>query len=106
MALRSGIHRRFKDETGKTYAKLTVLRFDGIRKGQPYFGCRCDCGQLVSVRGPNLRSGNTRSCGCSRSKSAQRLRGKMAMRTLSHNFVLGKADPASPKTKWVTCCKF
>ncbi len=106
MHLQSGIQRRFKDETGKTYGKLTVLRFEGMRKGQPYFVCRCNCGREVSVRGPNLRSGNTRSCGCSRKKSGNRQRGKMVLKVFSHNLVLGKAGPALPKTQWVTICKF
>lgn len=31
--------------------------------------CICDCGQTVEVSGPDLRSGNTKSCGCQRYKS-------------------------------------
>ena len=105
MQLRSGIL-RFKDETGKTYAKLAVLHFEGMRKGQPYFACRCECGGEVSVRGANLRSGNTKSCGCSRRSPVRRQRGKMVMKTFSHNLVLGKANPTSSKTEWVTICVF
>jgi hypothetical protein len=97
--------RRFKDETGKKYGKLTALGFDGLRNGQPYFLCRCDCGQEVSVRGANLRSENTTSCGCSRETSSPRKRGKMVLQTFCQNLVFGKADPTSKRTKWVTCCK-
>lgn len=28
------------------------------------FLCKCDCGNIVSVRGQNLLSGSTKSCGC------------------------------------------
>src|ERR1022692_3301692 len=94
---------RFKDETGKTYGRLTVLRFDRMRGDTPFFLCRCDCGQEVCVRGANLRSENTRSCGCSRRKSAPR-RGTMVCKTFGQNFVFGKADPTSKKTLWVTGC--
>jgi hypothetical protein len=97
---------RFKDETGKRHGKLTVLRFDEMRKGQPYWTCQCDCGREVSVRGANLRSGNTKSCGCSRRTSAQHFRGRMVLQTLSGNFVFGKADPTSKNTLWVTFCRF
>jgi len=103
MVLQSGAARRFKDETGKTYGKLSVLRLDDVRNHQPYFICQCGCGKEVSVRGANLRSGNTKTCGCSR-RSAIR-RGKMAMRTFGQVLVLGKTDPTSPKTRWVTLCK-
>jgi hypothetical protein len=98
--------RRFKDETGKKYGRLTVLRFDETRAGQPFFECQCDCGQKVSVRGANLRSKNTTSCGCSRKTSTPRHRGKMVLQTFGGAFVFGKADPNSKKTDWVTCCKF
>jgi hypothetical protein len=106
MQLQSGIQRRFKDETGNTYGRLTVLRFEGMQKGQPYFVCRCDCGKEVSVRGANLRSGNTTSCGCSRKKFEKRHRGKMVLKVFGHVLVLGKADPTLPKTEWVTICTF
>ena len=98
--------RRFKDETGNRYSRLTVLRFDRMRGDQPYFACRCDCGKDVSVRGANLRSKNTQSCGCSRRKSAAWPRGKMVLQRFGTNLVLGKADPNSKKTRWVTCCIF
>lgn len=105
MPLRSGIL-RFKDETGNTYAKLVVLRFERMRKGEPYFACRCECGHEVSVRGANLRSGNTKSCGCSRRRSGNHHRGKMRMKIISHEWVLGKADPTSAKTEWMTVCEY
>jgi hypothetical protein len=103
MALQSGIRRRFKDETGKRYGKLEVLRFYEMRKGQPYWTCQCDCGRKKPVRGANLRSGNTSSCGCSRRKVRK---GKLVCRTISRQFVIGRVDPNSSKSKWVAQCVF
>jgi len=95
---------RLKDETGKLHGKLTVLRFDRMRKGQPHWICRCWCGREVSVRGANLRSSNTKSCGsCFRKKPR---RGKMFLQTFGHVLVIGKADPTDPKTKWGFLCKW
>jgi len=94
---------RFKDETGKWYDKLRVLRFDKMRNGQPYWVCKCWCGKELSVRGANLRSGNTTSCGCSRKKPR---RGKMVLEVFGHVLVIGKADPKDPKTKWMFFCRW
>jgi hypothetical protein len=97
--------RRFKDETEKTYGMLRVLRFDQMRKGQPFFVCRCACGQELSVRGPNLRSGNTTSCGCSRRKFMPKERGRIQMQTLCGVRVWGRVKhPESGKTVCLTSC--
>ena len=59
---------RVKDETGNVYGKLTVLEFAGIaiksQKGA-YWLCRCECGKEVVVVGKTLRTGQTKTCGCS-----------------------------------------
>jgi hypothetical protein len=91
--------RRFKDETGKRYGKLKVLRFDEMRNGQPYFVCRCVCGAEVSIRGANLRSGNTKSCGCSRKKFWD---WKKGCRQIGPLFVWGRGEGS--KSKWFTIC--
>ena len=98
--------RRFKDETGKRYGMLTVLRFHEVRNGQPFFACRCECGQQLSVRGANLRSGNTTSCGCSRRKSGPHRRGKMVGEVFCGSRVWGKANPTSRKSLWLTVCMY
>ncbi len=51
------------DLTGKTYNRLIVIRRDTERSGV-YWICRCECGNIVSVRTNNLTSGSTKSCGC------------------------------------------
>lgn len=60
-------NRLTKDETGKTYGRLVVLEYDFNRDNEAWWKCRCECGNIVSVRGADLRSGNTRSCGCVKS---------------------------------------
>lgn len=57
---------RFVDETGNKYGKLTVLKQDGWEdeRREAIWICECECGNIVKVRGGNLRSGNSKSCGC------------------------------------------
>ncbi len=64
-----------KDETGKRYTRLLVLEHVGSDKHHnKVYRCQCDCGELRNVSGNDLRTGNTKSCGClSRENSAKRL---------------------------------
>ena len=57
---------RFVDEIGNKYGKLTVLSQDGWvhKRREAIWVCKCDCGNTIKVRGGNLRTGNTKSCGC------------------------------------------
>ncbi len=59
----------FNDISGKRYGSLTVIkRVDHSVKqaNKPYWICECDCGKMVTVKGSNLQSGGTKSCGCNR----------------------------------------
>lgn len=57
------------DLTGKKFGRLTVInrsKNDYVYKGKiyPRWNCICDCGTPVEVLGDELRSGNSKSCGC------------------------------------------
>lgn len=55
-----------KNEIGKKYGKLTVIKMCPERnsRGLIQWICKCDCGNEIIVSGADLRSGNTQSCGC------------------------------------------
>lgn len=60
--------------TGERYGRLTALYLTAERSPSAW-ACQCDCGVIRTVRLCNLRSGNTRSCGClDREMAAARLR--------------------------------
>lgn len=59
----------FQDLTGRTFVRLTVLRFSHWRKapcGKKKFMwiCRCQCGTEKTIDGQCMRAGLTQSCGC------------------------------------------
>lgn len=56
------------DRTGHVYNHLTVIKRDRQRGNTSYWTCRCECGTEVVVQASNLVSGNTKSCGCHRSR--------------------------------------
>ena len=51
---------------GKRFGRLTVVEFDRLQNHKTYWKCLCSCGLTVIATGNNLRSGNTKSCGCLR----------------------------------------
>lgn len=58
---------RKKDLAGQTFGKLTVIK-PGTKtlNGHISWLCRCECGNKLTVASHHLISGNTQSCGCSK----------------------------------------
>ena len=53
------------DLTGQRFGRLTVLHRDGSTSCRhAAWKCQCDCGEVRTICGKHLRSGNTKSCGC------------------------------------------
>lgn len=51
------------------FGHLVVIEPAGkANNGKPTWKCKCDCGKEVIVAVSNLWSGNTKTCGCSRTK--------------------------------------
>lgn len=62
---RQGPHVLVKDMSGERFGKLTVLHWAGSTPNrQALWSCACDCGRTAIVRGVQLRTGRTTSCGC------------------------------------------
>ena len=60
------MEKKYIDETGSRFGRLTVLRKAEKRQGSnlTHWVCECDCGNIKEVSRPNLITGHTRSCGC------------------------------------------
>lgn len=56
-----GKSRAAEDLTGRKFNLLTVRGRDG-----KLFIAKCECGGEIKVRASNIKSGNTKSCGCLR----------------------------------------
>lgn len=84
-----------KDWVGKQFGELTVIAYDGKRKGKHWWKCRCSCGNEVTVCQSNLKDGHTISCGCQNTPFASRtlvdgtcievLRGAVERKTIAKN---------------------
>ena len=56
------------DLTGQTFGRLMVIEYAGREpfSGHALWHCLCVCDAVCVVRGSNLRTGRTVSCGCFR----------------------------------------
>lgn len=54
----------FKDLTGQTFTRLTVIKQVGSRKNQVLWLCKCECGNEKTAITRALTSKHTQSCGC------------------------------------------
>ena len=62
---------KFKDLTGRRFGMLVVSKYsDSDKNGNALWECLCDCGRLSIVSAKDLKSGNTKSCGCYRKSFA------------------------------------
>lgn len=56
---------RIKDRTGQVYNRWTVISFTGLDdENRSIWRCKCICGVVKDVKGNNLNSGQSKSCGC------------------------------------------
>jgi hypothetical protein len=75
------------DLTGQRFGRLRVVDFAGKSDARCMWLCVCDCGTKTAVSTDNLRSGNTKSCGCLRLRHLEqtRKRRQLRARKLAHN---------------------
>lgn len=65
---------RFKDLSGQTFGRLTVLRYVGQNEKKWFlFLCRCECGNEVVKSGYALRQKWVESCGCLKADHLRKL---------------------------------
>lgn len=72
------------------------------KNGRTYWRCQCDCGNKIIISSCNLRTGNTKSCGCYRKeKTSERYIGRTDMsgkKNPNYNSNLTDKDRQNRKT--------
>lgn len=92
---------------GQRFGQLLVLREDAQRAkdGRTKVVCLCSCGSVCSVTLKNLRSGNTRSCGCSHRNIGKRSAKDMTGLRFGCLIVLARAGTSKARTAmWLCKC--
>lgn len=94
------------DITGQRFGRLTVIGFDKQDEFRQYMWlCKCDCGNVVSIRGYSLRSGNTQSCGCIQKETNLKLRQTHGM-TKTRIYNIWQSMKQRCSTPSVSCYKY
>lgn len=57
-------HIKYDDLQGMRFSRLVAIRPSAAKSRPKTWLCRCDCGGTVLVKSNDLKSGNTKSCGC------------------------------------------
>src|SRR5690625_2206469 len=88
---------------GNVFGKLTVLsRHGSDSTGKTTWLCACECGAETVATGLNLKSGNTRSCGCA--KSAPRTRHDISGMRFGHLTVTRRSGSHGGRSQWECIC--
>ncbi|MGN1298074.1 MAG: HNH endonuclease [Clostridia bacterium] len=77
------------DLTGKKFNNLTVISENGKTGKEILWKCKCDCGNVVNVRGYDLKNGHTKSCGCIRKENSKSTIREKNKQYIDKNFVEG-----------------
>lgn len=64
------------DILNQRFGRLTTLRKGRSVNAVTHWVCKCDCGAIVEVSTRALIHGHTKSCGCLRKESFQKVRSK------------------------------
>lgn len=95
----------YKDETGNKYGLLTVLHKDESKiSNYAHWVCRCDCGNITSVAGSNLRAGTTKSCGCLAKEARKHKLIDLTGKRFGRLTVLYRAENKNGRVYWHCKC--
>lgn len=103
----NGLHYVEDQYTGRHFDRLEVLGRDVDKTGKnPYYVCRCNCGNVKSIAVNSLLSGVTKSCGCLKKESDKpndltgRKFGKLTVRCLDE-----ERTAQTHRGYWICDCK-
>lgn len=96
------------DLTGKRFGKWTVLQRSQKHNAKTYWDCRCDCGNVKSISGYALTSGNSKSCGCAKGMLISKtIKGKtedLTGQRFGRLTVVSKAENIGNSPAWNCIC--
>lgn len=106
---------------GKKFNRLTILEIDEDKRQEQiqeqkskirkYYKCKCDCGNIVSIRADNITSGHAQSCGCWRKDNNREMSKNYILDLTGQKFgkltviKLDSYNRGEERTKWICECE-
>jgi hypothetical protein len=104
-----GTMAEMKNEIGNVYDYLTVVSRAGTQDGYATWWCKCKCGNLVEVKGVNLRRKGTKSCGCLQKQETQKVNKNKLIdltgKTFGRLTVLKRGKNKKIQPTWICQCE-
>ena len=86
------------ENINKKYNRLTIIKFDHKGKyNEKYYLCKCDCGKEKIINVQSVKSGKTKSCGCSRTILLSNLYKKYNKYEIKKDYVVGYSTNTKEK---------
>lgn len=99
------LRNRLKDLTGMRFGRLTVIERDNNKGTKTMWKCRCDCGNVVTKCGSDLKIGDVRSCGCLRSETtSKRSLNDLTGQRFGKLTIIKRATNKGKETAWECLC--
>ncbi len=96
---------------GKLYIEKCLIPSDSFRNQWGLWLCKCECGNIIEVKGESLKSRGRNSCGCLRSEVAMKFsQQRRRPNTLTYNIQYGTFkmrckqinSPSLSKEEWLS----
>lgn len=96
---------KFIDLTGRRFGRLIVIKVaDSNKYGKYKWLCKCNCGNEKVVRGGDLRSGDTQSCGCLQKEVPPYNFIDLAGQSFGKLVVIERAENKGKTVRWLCKC--
>lgn len=89
---------------GNKYGKWIIKSFDKRKNGKPYWNCKCECGNIVSVEESSLKNGLSTQCKKCSSKN-NRKDEKYINKVFGRLTVLERDLSSKDRTKYICLCE-
>ena len=85
-SVKAVINRTANELIGHRFGRLTVVSYNGSKRNNSMWNCKCECGNNHVVSTTNLKLGSIKSCGCF-------AREGISKRSITHGFNIDRVRP-------------